>query len=132
MRTTSTFSSGTEPLHVLQDGGGYVDPGVEVLDPVDRHLGAPIAPPLRRQEQLRVEEPLITSEHGPTMQVVLWSVVHTPGGGRKVPLGFAFTSGRASQVQVPRYIIMRRPELPHSQVVSSLLSKISKTLKAER
>ena len=35
------------------------------------------------------------------MQVVLWSVVHTPGGGRKVPLGFAFTSGRASQVQVP-------------------------------
>ena len=75
--------------------------GSRILDPVDRHLGDPIAPPLRRQEKLRVEEPLITSEHGPTMQVVLWSVVHTPGGGRKVPLGFAFTFGRASQVQVP-------------------------------
>src|SRR3954471_710191 len=28
-----------EPLHVLHGGRRYVDPAVEVLDPVDRHLG---------------------------------------------------------------------------------------------
>jgi hypothetical protein len=103
--------------------------GSRILDPVDRHLGDPIAPPLRRQEKLRVEEPLITSEHGPTMQVVLWSVVHTPGRGRKVPLGFAFTSGRASQVQLPPLHHHATSEVAHSQVVLSLLSKISKPLK---
>ena len=63
------------------------------------------------------------------MQVVLWSVVHTPGGGRKVPLGFAFTSGRASQIQVPPLHHHATSEAAHSRVVFSLLSKISKPLK---
>src|SRR5919112_6331714 len=48
-----------ESLHVLQGGGGYVDPRVEVLDPIHRNLAYAQTSLLGQQEQLGVEEPLV-------------------------------------------------------------------------
>src|SRR5215208_4969360 len=47
-----------KPLNILYGGRDDVNPAVEVLDPVDRHLRDPIAPLLGQQQQLCIEEPL--------------------------------------------------------------------------
>lgn len=88
MRTTSTFSSGTEPLHVLQNGGGYVDPGVEdprSSRPAPRRSDCPAAPPTREAPCRR------TTHHVRTRTYDAGSAVeYRPYAGTRSqgPLGF--------------------------------------------
>ncbi len=67
------------------------------------------------------------------MQVLLWSVIHTPGRGRKVPLGFAFTvwpgiTGPAGTAGSP---CDDQSRLTHRWFLLSS-RRFSKTLKADR
>src|SRR6202049_1995353 len=53
---------------VVQGSAWYVDPAVEVLDPVDRHLEDPVAEAFGEQQELSVEEPrLIPHEREQTL-----------------------------------------------------------------